>query len=229
MDYTKLPRQLIYRDRRSIEDFGVYGDHKINKIIAKALRSFPFISGRNAEKNALTCMNNAYYICTMALLEKDPAWRISDYETISKNVDNNSKDEMGLVTLSLVYLYLCSLPKGVGSHLRDFLEEFKKSINHTGYLDTMTEGLDEDVELSSNEFAPRKIDNAAIEDLRQPHWNWTQYTDYYKSNIMDEVLKSLCKNELECLNIIKSFQRDAEDFYGTNDRYYNEIYERIAY
>lgn len=221
MDYTTVPRSLIYRDRRSLEEFGVYGDHKINIEIAKALRSFPIINERNAESKALTCMNNAYYICTMALLEKDPVWRISDYETISDTVNNTRwKIEIRKITISLVYLYLCCLPDDVGTHLMDFLQELNRKVSTYGYFEHILENIDEDVELPPNEFAPRIIDMEAVQDaLAVEGFSWVKFVNYFEERSVRDIVEAFGKTEDEKHNVVDLLRQVSHGFYtaGFND------------
>ena len=64
MDYTTVPRSLIYRERRSLEEFGIYEENCIIRPLFDAIFDFDFIRAPNAEERALWCMNNAFYICT---------------------------------------------------------------------------------------------------------------------------------------------------------------------
>lgn len=215
MDYTTVPRQLIYRDRRSLEEFGVYSDHTINIEIAKALRTIPFISERNAESRALTCMNNAYYICTMALLEKDPVWRIGEYEIISNNVNNPRwKDEMGNVTISLVFFYLCCLPDDVTIHLFDFLEELNKEVRTYGYFEHLVENIAKDALLPPNEFAPRYIDKETVRDALVPEgFNWVKYTNYLDERSVRNIVETFGKTEEEKNNVVSMIEQAADIYY----------------
>ena len=87
MDYTKIPRELIYQDRHSLKEFGIYDNHIINKRIAYYLRNQHFIKlHNNPEESVLYCMNQAYYYCTMAILEDDPCWRIQQYESARRTI-----------------------------------------------------------------------------------------------------------------------------------------------
>jgi len=224
MDYTTVPRSLIYRDRRSLEEFGVYGDHAMNKEIAKVLRTFPIINGRYAETKALTCMNNAYYICTMALLERDPVWRISDYEMIS-NDNNHLTLEMGYVTITLVYLYLCCLPDGKGTHLIDFLDELRKVVRTYGYFEHIVENIAEDAELPANEFAPRFIDKETVHDaLAVDGFNWVRFTNYLKERNVRDIVKAFGSTEEEKHNVVDMLRQASHGFYLAS---YNDYPEKV--
>ena len=109
MDYTTVPRSLIYRDRRSLEEFGVYDEGNIMAPIADTMLHMVIIRHFDSENRTLWCMNTAFYICTMILLEKDPRWRISNYETIATPSWNYSQLDFKTLTLSLVVLLLAFL------------------------------------------------------------------------------------------------------------------------
>ena len=83
MDYTTVPRSLIYRERRSFEEFGIYEEDSIMRPLSDAIFDFDFIRAPNAEERARWCMNNAFYICTMFFLERDPKWRYDQYKRIA--------------------------------------------------------------------------------------------------------------------------------------------------
>ena len=106
MDYTTVPRSLIYRDRRSLEEFGVYEKDSITRPLADSMLRMGFIQQTYSENLALWCFNTAFYICTMFLLEKDPRWRIGIYKQLATPNGYLSTAKYQNLTLSLVVLLL---------------------------------------------------------------------------------------------------------------------------
>lgn len=81
MDYTKVPRILIYKDRSSLEDFGVYEPQSFNATLFNALMSLDDLKPRykGALQEILRLFNDAYYFLTQVFLEKNPIERYAAY------------------------------------------------------------------------------------------------------------------------------------------------------
>jgi hypothetical protein len=76
MDYTKIPRHIIYKDRKDLDDFPVNSkfDHQfMEEAFLKLLESRPFIKeSYEAPEMILNIFNNARYITTLICLENHP-------------------------------------------------------------------------------------------------------------------------------------------------------------
>ena len=72
MDYTQVPRSLIYKDRTNLDDFGVQTPGTINNYLFTQMRRMTLLRCGDAKDIALRCFNNAYYICTLMQLEEFP-------------------------------------------------------------------------------------------------------------------------------------------------------------
>lgn len=81
MDYTKVPRILIYKDRSSLEDFGVYEPQSFNATLFNALMSLDDLKPRykGAFQEILRLFNDAYFFLTQVFLEKNPIERYATY------------------------------------------------------------------------------------------------------------------------------------------------------
>ena len=217
MDYTELPRQLIYKDRLWLEDFDIYNNGKnFNKPIVKVLKQ-RFSHDRDIEKYILCCMNNAYYICTMALMEKDPSLRVSKYCDLAGVIDGSENAHLQQPVLCLVFYYLCSLPKGVGHHLEEMLLELKERI----FNDALIKDLP-DVVLPSDEFAPRVIDDSAVRDAQIREYRWMTQTDYFKDEHLFKIVESLGNTPEEKQHVIKILIDAVQMSYSGNSWYKDE-------
>lgn len=78
-DYWNVPRELIYRERENLNDFGVKDSHSLNGRLFQLL-SEQFLSANGADTLLLQCFNNAYYLCTIILLEDLPHLKVDKYE-----------------------------------------------------------------------------------------------------------------------------------------------------
>ena len=84
MDYTKVPRSLIYL-QRDIDDF-FEDSTSFESAFCESLLKRPFM--KNLEDQAETVLaifNNAYYICTLIHLEEHPRLYIIKYRKIASN------------------------------------------------------------------------------------------------------------------------------------------------
>lgn len=82
MDYTKVPRQLIYKERTDLDEFGVRVEGTINNYLFTKMRKMTLLRCSDAKDIALKCLNNAYYICTLIQLEEFPDLCMDKYEEL---------------------------------------------------------------------------------------------------------------------------------------------------
>lgn len=110
MDYTKVPRELIYKERNDLKEFGVQIPETMNYVLFLLLKQQALMGAPGAREIALRCYNNAYYVCTLILLEANdfPELRISDYvDTILEiEKDNTNVDETCLASMAMACLLL---------------------------------------------------------------------------------------------------------------------------
>ena len=110
MDYLKIPRSVIYKERNDLNDFGVRTPETMNYLLFMHMKQLVLMGVPGAREVALRCYNNAYYICTIILLEADdfPELRISDYvDTILETEkENKYTDEVCLVSMAMACLLL---------------------------------------------------------------------------------------------------------------------------
>ena len=119
MDYIKISRSVIYKDRTDLKDFGVHVPGTINNQLFINLKQHALMGVSGAKEVALRCYNNAYYVCTLILLEADdfPELRISDYvdKILEIEKDNKYTDEVCLASMAMACLLLATYdPKRYG-------------------------------------------------------------------------------------------------------------------
>ena len=232
MDYTKVPRSLIYRDRRSLEEFGVYDEGNIMFPLADAMLHMAIIRHSDSENRALWCMNTAFYICTMILLEKDPRWRISNYETIAIPSWNYSQLEFKTLTLSLVVLLLSFLKNPLraahpyGDKVRkDILAWLKKGFMYDELEFKITTGSHIHYIIPNSTFAPRYIDKEAIHDaLAVESFNWVQFVNYFEERSVRDIVKAFGSTEEEKHNVVDLLRQASHGFYTAG---YNDYPEKV--
>ena len=166
MDYTKVPRSLIYKDRTNLNDFGVQDEGTINNYLFTQMRKLTLLRCGNAKEIALQCFNNAYYICTLVQLDEFPDLCMDKYEEKLLNVDIPFKGDVYQASMALVCVLLAAYDdkyKRKDNILIDSIYDWTRSKKWTGSL---THKSFEDIiekcspfgySLAPNTFAPRDI------------------------------------------------------------------------
>lgn len=111
MDYTEVPRELIYKDRLHLEDFDTENRSSLNGQLFLLLRRYLFVKmGRNDYKAIiLMIFNEAYYLTTMLLMDDNAE---DNFGVYSKSVlkDSPYPDEFTQIfrrlVLAISYIYL---------------------------------------------------------------------------------------------------------------------------
>jgi len=110
MDYIKIPRSIIYKDRDDLKDFGVQTPDTMNNLLFLSLKQQALMGVPGAREVALRCYNNAYYVCTLILLEANdfPELRVSDYVNKILEIEKGKGyvDEVCLASMAMACLLL---------------------------------------------------------------------------------------------------------------------------
>lgn len=113
MDYTKIPRDFIYKDRKDLDDFPVRmqcGFMSMEGKYLDALEQRPFIKeSYEAPELILGVFNNARYITTLICLENHPNHYLRKYLRIAGSDNRNIAiaNHAMPATMALVKNYLC--------------------------------------------------------------------------------------------------------------------------
>ena len=103
MDFLKVPRELIYRDRNNLNDFRVKDEKSINYVLFRLLKPLPLMHVEGAKKYALECFNNAYYICTLIQLEEFPDLCTAEYEKELLKMGGKYPHDVCSASMGMVY------------------------------------------------------------------------------------------------------------------------------
>ena len=148
MDYTKLPRYLIYKDRKDLDEFPVgmqFGFPSMEGRYLEALEQRPFIKeSYEASELILEIFNDARYITTLICLESHPNHYFRKYLRIAGSNDRSitiANHKMP-ATMALVKNYLIhympnlySSSKIVEDITNNFNTEAWKEMTHGGQDD----------------------------------------------------------------------------------------------
>lgn len=108
MDYTDIPRSLIYKDRTDLKDFGVQNEGTMNNYLFTQMRRLTLLRCGNAKEIALQCFNNAYYICTLIQLDEFPDLSMDKYEKRLLEVEIPFLGDVYQASMALVCVLLAA-------------------------------------------------------------------------------------------------------------------------
>lgn len=116
IDYTKLPREKVYRNRCCLDDFDIKNQKSIERWMIACIYDSEIIELDDAEKYILEIFNAAHYIATVLLSQQKPimnlAWCIKVAKGIGTDLEpvNESASKLFVaITLAMVtnYLKIC--------------------------------------------------------------------------------------------------------------------------
>ena len=232
MDYTKIPQSIVYKKRENLVDFF---NNDLNKTFVKNMQEIDILLESDFEAHALICMNAAYYICTLIMLEEYPTWRLTLYDSILCHLNLHPVEGHKKIVFSLVYLMLKHYDQNWQKGHSDFLEKLYVEIypEEKGkrlHIRAYREGAPRDIfgtlenhlpalVLPNDEFAPRTINNDVVREMKSTNFDWAAITDYYKDNKVKEIIESVVKNLEEKRYIIEILIDSVLKFY-TGDNWY---------
>ena len=158
MDYTDFPRELMYKEKASLQDFGVSNEMTIEHIFYEGLLKRPSINNCFRKRETiLRIFNNAYYLCTLILMDEDPRLTIDYYREIAENTERTIDwvNHFAPMTMALVYLEMKGCRQECACGVRIFDEFLEKDI-YEHYLNWDTKGASEGkadfYELAGNDY-----------------------------------------------------------------------------
>ena len=193
MDYTKVPRELIYSDRKFSSDFRLGDRETLNGQLSLLMRRFLFIElGRNDYQAIIIhIMNEAYYPTTMLLKDDNADDMFNEYVKSVLKESPYPEDITNIfrrlvLALSYIYLERASMDslkvRTVRRHLRNHAFEFI-------YLNS------EIVEFphpAPSEFKMRKLTEELVSNV-----NWKDVTNNYRTERVKEILDYLGDSKTE--------------------------------
>ena len=235
-DYTSVPGDLLYCDRRDLDDFGVDEIPSLNYLIHNRLydRYSSFADYENFVKDLFNC---AYYICTMALADAHPERRFGAYVRVA-DMHTRFHAEYGGAVLAIVLLQIRAhhwdKQRGIswlsGSLEKELSNEKYGDIYQSVYTDVLQTANNNIITVSpDNEFRPRKISFGVLRGTCS-HWDWKSHFGTDK----DEMLKfifAIGKNEEEQKTIASFLQEETHASFanGAEHKYCFEHIDREIY
>lgn len=210
-----MQRKDIYRERKSIEEFGVDEKDTVNSALFDVLLQIEYIGGN--EETIMRLFNDAYYVCTALLLEKRPYFKIAEYEKalLDKYVFEYNRYGYVWVVMSMVAVYLKKLDMTT--------DDTDKTINA---IKTCYSGSDEKIyeKITNGVFSFHKVINAST--FYPLHFEytdgygkyWENYNGFFEgvSQLVDTIKNGSNRvpNETAPLGIHDNSQQFREDALG---------------
>ena len=193
MNFTKIPRSLIYEDRRSLEDFDIRKEELLNGAMYKLLRRHLYADYTlsNYKVLILQMFNEAYYLCTMFLLDKNADANFRDYieaVMIDSPYPSNITDMCRRIIYAMCYEYLKMIAprihevRTIKRHLRNCSYEYMPLFAETADSIHPTEG----------EFRPVDLTDDLLSKV-----DWDTVTNGYDNEILTFILESLGHTKIE--------------------------------
>ena len=178
MDYIKIPRSIIYKDRTDLKDFGVKVPGTMNHQLFSNLKEL-FKDTDRAKELILRCLNNAYYICTIISFDDFPDTQVAEYEKLLLKDDPYDREEICAVSMAMVCKLLPASDARWIPENSDLIEQIRYRFTHYQWMHSgarnsfefMVEKHNTDeLIISPSEFVPRDIivviENCSERDLQ---------------------------------------------------------------
>lgn len=242
MDYTKIPRSLIYEDLNDLIYFEVKTPETINAELFFILKKELLRYTTEAKKYALECFNNAYYICTLVLLEEYPELLARKYQNnvLIKTQGERPDYDICAASMGLAYHLLsrCDDPKCSNKELLDNIYlSFKTgeftSLQASNTFFNIVDKYDvSQYSVPSSLFAPRKIIRAVAHATEKDLVHGKEYI-YERSCLFNDIRREdyLLENIIKYLK--EELHKIYDDYeYDENEKIFcdeltNEEYEKF--
>ncbi len=232
MDYTILPRELIYKNRKELDDFGVYEQSTLNHFIFECLFE-KYARLDRFEGFILALFNQAYYICTMAWAEKRPELRFGALIDIA-SLDYSFLKCKNMV-IAIVLLQMWARRWDMHGHrmarLYMLLEEELRSGSEEEIFKNFFVRITQEMQATGinkmgtdNDFVPCEVNMLMLNDCS---FDWSQFFGNDKDAVWDFV-SGLGKNEKE-EKLISEFLRNEMRYAFNKEVEFKYFFEDIDY
>ncbi len=212
MNYSDLPRELIFENRRSLDDFSVDETESPNSLFFNQLMQINCLSPEylETEKQILSIFNDAYYIVTLIYLEKRPVLRLGYYRQVARYwPDHGVEPQREAIVLAMINEMLGLIREELPYQIITFKEKLEHflSTNHPD-ANLFFIVANELGTYSENEFLPREITSEVADKI-----DWVKLTENFNLETIKDLFDNLGQNANEKKVLIKAIY-DAEDATG---------------
>ena len=205
MKLVNLPKQMIYTDRRNLDDF--LREDGLNRSLYKVflkVKDRPYYFKFSAEK----AFNEAYYISTMAMNEPHPELDVREWRYIAKN-------HMGWaysadLVMSMVYAILY-LQNNKDERIEYVLMMMERADYSKDYFPDFKEMAEKEADRYSSVFP---IHPCPVDELRDASISWPVVTEGFDQQTIRELLTLYPSKEerLKLIDLIEEAQTAQESF-----------------
>lgn len=212
MDYTKIPRSLIYKEKSRDEFLKM---SVLNKYLFEGMFEAYYHTEYDAETKMVQALNDSYYLMTIILLDDTPYYRLAEFREYSSD-SSPIGFKKPLPALPILVLLMDRFGLNVQEKYAKLYDKLKFSYAlDPGHPIRMlvTQYVPSNDGLSLDNFAPREIDEDAILDFNQDeNWNWRDLTNDYDEGHIQQLLKAVRNTEEGDMLIVREIMKDVEAF-----------------
>lgn len=204
----EIPRELIYEDRKVINDFRVEDESSVNHLIYLWLLERPELHPEKPgySQRTLRAFNDAHYMCTMALMARRSENSISYFKERIREPS---------VVFPMVYFYIFNINRGSVKYLVKTIETYASTDSilskNLGDIKKILESGE--ISVPASLFERRKLTS---ESLSKIDWNvWSTCSDHFKPDSVKGIISFTAynKDEQEMIaEAIKNAAKQAEDY-----------------
>ena len=200
----KIPRNLIFEDRKSLDRFGVREKGTLNNLVFNWLLQRGELSPMKEgyEARLLQVFNDAYYACTVALMY---SFKLESLRFFYNECNHHS------VEFPLICYYLSN--SGLNfDYLSVMLVLFKTEIEshddwRKNYKELIAATQYNEGSIPLTEFTPRELTQEMLSGIQ-----WGKYTNSFKQEPTREILNRIAKNEDEWKMLVDAIKEGARDY-----------------
>lgn len=191
MDITKLPRELVYKEKSSVNEFEYHPENKsVWKIHSFIMEySETLLYKKNDELLSIMLLNDAYYICTLVLIDNNPVNHFVYYTQIA----NREQDAQYInqivysrMVMTVVYTLLIRIARRK-IKVRRFCNKLESYVYDKSIFTEKGNYMKNYPDMFV--FSTRVIEENIVKKI-----NWDLVTSHFKLSEISEIIDKLGKN-----------------------------------
>ncbi len=203
MNYSELPRELIFEDRYSLDNFFVDNPQSANGLFFNQMMTIYCLDPmyQETEKQILSIFNDAYYILTLAFLEKRPILRLGYFREIARIWPGSGVNpEREGIVFALINEMLGLFREELNYSLKTFKDKLNDYISRRYQKAVFYFKVEGKVDrYSITDFLPREITKETAEKQ-----DWIKLTNDFNPEDIKQIVSNLGKTPNEKKIVIRS-------------------------
>lgn len=197
MKIFQIPRILIFEDKCQLSDYEIEDNRSVNHLL------YNFLNQKYCSiKDKTSLFNDAYYICTLILMDDSPHLHFDEFSEIAAG-SGDDKDIHKDAVLCMVFKYLTSIVSSQDAKLRQLTETMELELNTSALIEL--HNLDQ-IQLPDSMFAPRKITKELLQNV-----NLKELTNNYSVEVVLQLTTLLARNTVDKMIILDAVIKSAEN------------------